>query len=163
MTLRLWRSTSWNTPLENTGPKTRKSLRFRFDNNVDQEVRRSCIEFGYWLRSEFCFPIRVTVYFKSKPTIKAMDGEEVSATFFEPFSKSDEPYIRIATGDYYELLEKWGKDRALGAILGSLAHELTHYFQWLNDVNSTDLNRERQADRYRQKILDMYSQIREHP
>lgn len=163
MVLRLWRSTSWNKTLETLDQTTRKGLRFRFDNNVDPEVRRSCIEFGHWLRSEFCFPIRVTVYFKSKPTIRAMDGEEVSAIFFEPFSKSDEPNIRIAVGDYYELLENWGKDRALGAILGSLAHELTHYYQWLNDVNSSDLNRERQANRYRKKILAMYSQIREHP
>lgn len=161
--MRLWRSTRWKITLETLEQTTRKGLRFRFDNNVDQEVRRSCILFGHWLRSEFYFPIRVTVYFKSKLTIRAMDGEEVSAIFFEPFSKSDEPYIRIATGDYYELSEKWGKDNALGAILGSLGHELTHYFQWLNDVNSTDLNRERQADRYRQKILNMYSQIQEHP
>lgn len=159
----LWRSNNWKQYAETSSQKARKSIRFRFKNNVNQEVRRACIEFGHWLRREFCFPLRVTIYFKSDPFIKAYDGEDVSATFFEPFSKNREPYIRIATGDYHKMLKEWGKDNALAAILGSIAHELTHYFQWLNNVNLTDSGSEKQASYYRKKILAEYSQTREHP
>jgi hypothetical protein len=58
----------------------------------------------------------------------------VSATFFAPFDKCVEPYIRVATGDYLELLEKNGQDNALAAFLGSIAHEMGHYYQWIDDL-----------------------------
>jgi hypothetical protein len=92
-----------------------------------------------------------------------MDGDKVSATFFQPYDKLTESYIKIAAGDYYDMLNKWGKDQALGAILHSIAHELTHYFQWINDVQLTDIGYERQASMCAKAILDEYSETREHP
>jgi predicted SprT family Zn-dependent metalloprotease len=74
-----------------------------------------------------------------------------------------EPYARIATGDYYDMLKEDGKDNALGGILHSIAHELTHYYQWINDVHLTDRGEEIQASRYASSIVFEYSQTREHP
>ena len=116
-----------------------------------------------WLRKEYFFPIRVSIYIKSRETIKAMDGERVSATCFIPDNKHIEPYIRIAAGDYYSILERKGKNNALAAILHSIAHELTHYFQWINDIEFTEIGIERQAIRYAGFILDEYKETREHP
>lgn len=142
----------------------RKGLRFRFDKKVDPEVRRACLEFGAWLRSVYFFPIRINIYYKSQYKVKALDGEYVSATFFGPFSKSQEPYIKISTGDYQELLSEWGKDNALVSIIVSIAHELTHYFQWLNDnLELTDATLEKQACYYGNKIFKEYAQTIEHP
>ena len=141
----------------------RRGLRLRFDSNIDIEVKRSCKEFGNWLRYNYIFPFRVPVYIKSSYYIKAMDGDKVSATFFQPYDKLTESYIKIAAGDYYDMLNKWGKDQALGAILHSIAHELTHYFQWINDVQLTDIGYERQASMCAKAILDEYSETREHP
>ena len=50
-----------------------------------------------------------------------------------------EPYIRVAAGDYLDLCDKWGKDSALTAILLTIGHELTHYFQWINALELTPI------------------------
>lgn len=67
-----------------------------------------------------------------------------------------EPYIRIATGDYYEMAEKWDNRTAIMEILRTLAHELTHYFQWVNHLQLTIIGEERQAKRYANLIINEY-------
>lgn len=161
--MHIW--TLWNqSMIHNQGDtKTRKGLHIRCEKGVDPEVKRALLEFGKWLRSEYVFPVRVTAYIKSTEYIKAMDGDLVSATFFGPFDKNEEPYIRLATGDYPAICSKRGKDNALASIIASLAHELTHYFQWLNDIKLTEIGIERQAKKYAIFILNEYSETREHP
>jgi hypothetical protein len=159
----MWTLENWKKYYKNGSVNVRSGIRLKFDKDVDSEVKRACKEFCKWLRMTYCFPIRVPIYVKSSYQIKSMDGELVSATFFEPINKFDEPYVRLATGDYYELLNCNGKDDALAAILSSIAHELTHYFQWINDVELTEIGRERQAKSYSNYILNEYSETREHP
>jgi predicted ATPase len=138
----------------------RTGLRIRCEQGVHPEVKRACLEFAKWLRKEFEFPIRVVVYLKKDYQIESKFTKElVSATFFAPFDKREEPYIRIATGDYRELLEENGQDDALAAILGSIAHEMGHYYQWIDDL---DLDEEG-AENNREYMLDLYAQTREHP
>lgn len=143
--------------------KHRRGLRLKFDKDVDPEVRRACKEFCKWLRSEYYFPKRVPVYIKSSEKIKTSDGDLVSATFFQPCDRNHEPYIRISTGDYPQLKKKHGQDIALAAILRSITHELTHYFQWINDIKLTEIGEERQATTYAKFILEEYAETREHP
>lgn len=40
----------------------------------------------------------------------------------------------------------------------SISHEITHYYQWINDVNLTNLGAERQAISYAEFVLDEYVQ-----
>ena len=160
--MHIWTITDWKTNLDSDANR-RTGLRFRYDKSVDPEVRRACIQFGRWLRSEYYFPLRVPVYVKGSKTIHTKNGENVVGTFFEPFSYSIEPYIRIATGDYEILKEARGKDNALATILASLAHELTHYYQWINNIQLTPIGRERQATSYSHYIIYEYSLTREHP
>ncbi|MFP5110654.1 hypothetical protein ACSU6B_28700 [Neobacillus sp. C211] len=142
----------------------RQGLRIRCEQCVHPEVRRACLEFGKWLRKEFEFPIRVVVYLKKDYEIKSQaDNELVSGTFFGPFDKNEEPYIRIATGDYLELLEEDGQDNALAAILGTIAHELGHYYQWIDDLELDDEEAEEEAENEREYMLDLYAQNRDHP
>lgn len=161
--MHVWTLDTWMKYYENGKYKTRSGLRLRIDKEVDLEVKRACKEFCKWLRTEYYFPIRVSIYLKSANLIKALDGDMVVSTFFEPASRCDEPYIRLATGDYLEMLSNNCKDNALAAIIGSIAHELTHYFQWINDVKLTEIGYERQARAYVQFILDEYAETREHP
>ena len=84
-------------------------------------------------------------------------------TFFEPYGYEKEPHIRIAAGDYPELLETRGRDDAMADMLASLIHELTHYFQWVNDLQLTDKGSERQADAYVTRILGEYATTCDHP
>lgn len=160
--MHIWTITDWQRNL-NDETIRRTGLRFRYDKSVDPEVKRACTQFAQWLRSEYYFPLRVPVYVKGGKTVRTKDGENVVGSFFEPFSYSTEPYIRIATGDYDVLKNAMGKDNALATILATLAHELTHYYQWINNIQLTPIGRERQAARYSNYIVDEYSMTHEHP
>ena len=161
--MHIWTLENWKKHYNLNDAKHRIGVRIKFDNNVDIEIKRACKEFMSWLRKEYFFPIRIPIYIKSSETIKALDGDRVSASCFIPDNKQIEPYVRIAVGDYYDMLKKRGKDNALAAILRSIAHELTHYFQWINDIELTEIGIERQAKKYADFILDEYAQTREHP
>lgn len=154
--------TEWEKNICNEN-QNRIGIRFRYDKNVDPEVKRAISQFAIWLRSKYHFPFRVQVYVKSGETIRTYDGDNVVGSFFEPTLFSDESYVRIATGDYNELVCSIGKDNALASILATLAHELTHYFQWINNVQLTDIGKERQAMRYAEYIVDEYSSFYDHP
>ena len=110
------------------------------------------------MRREFDFPIRVVAYIRSTEHIKAMDGDLVSGTFCWPYDRTEEPYIRVAAGDFHKLVEKWGKDNAFTAMLQRLAHELSHYYQWLNDLKLTPIGEERQANSYEYAIVYEYAE-----
>ena len=142
-------------------PPARKGLRLKFDKEVNPEVRKACKEFAKWLRGKYYFPIRVPLYLKASKRIKSLDGDFVVGTFFCPDYCYDEPYGRIATGDYQELIEERGQYNAIAEILLSMAHELTHYYQWVNRLELTLNGEERQAKRYAYLILDEYAQTRE--
>lgn len=159
--MNIWTINNWEIIYKDRS--IRKGLRLRSDKEVDYEVRRSCKEFCNWLRTQYYFPVRVPVYLKSARRLKAMDGDIVCGTFFEPGDIFEEPYIRLATGDYEEMQKKYGKDDALAAILRTMAHELTHYFQWINQIELTPLGAERQATHYSRLILYEYAETREHP
>ena len=159
--MHVWTLIKWEKTYVNSGVRT--GLRLRCDKDVDPEVKRACKEFCNWLRENYYFPIRVPIYLKSTERIKGKDGELVSATFTGPYNKYLEPYIRVSAGDYNELLEKNGKDNALAAYLVSIAHELTHYFQWINDLKLTEMGEERQANQYSYFLLDEYAETRDHP
>lgn len=159
--MNIWTASHWKKKYINSN--VRKGLRLKSDLEVDDEVKRACKEFCKWLRINYSFPIRIPIYLKSSYKIKAMDGDMVYGTFFEPDNFLIEPYIRIATGDYYEMLKKYGKDDALASILQSIAHELTHYYQWINDIQLTERGYEQQAKRYAEIILSDYAETRDHP
>lgn len=161
--MNLWKCDDWSNFVDYSYEWHRSGLRLRFDKGVDKEVKRACIEFCKWLRTQYFFPKRVPIYFKSSEFIYSQAHEKVSATFLGPYDKKLEPYIRISTGDYLKMEKKWGKDNALAAILGSIAHELSHYFQWLKDINFPSAKEERQALYYKRKIIEKYAEIREHP
>ena len=159
---RLWAFCNWSHG------EYRCGVRLRFDQGVDPEVRRACKQFVNWLREWYEFPVRVPIYFKNKKQIKSRSGELASATFFGPFDLTQEPYIRVAVGDYPDLLAARGQDDALAAILGSICHEMTHYFQWIKQHDlwgnpMFDAKRERQALYYADVILDDYACYVDHP
>ncbi|MBJ8069588.1 hypothetical protein BWGOE4_16160 [Bacillus mycoides] len=161
--MHIWTLTNWEKYYNLEEKRNRTGLRLKFDTDVDPEVRRAIKEFCKWLRREYFFPIRVPIYVKTSYKIKTMDGELVYGTFFGPFDRNVEPYIRISAGDYYDTVQKNGKDKALGYYLVTIAHELTHYFQWINDIKLTRIGYERQATAYSGYIIDEYKGTREHP
>ena len=157
---RLWTHKNWDMYFKE--PR-REGIRLRFEKDVCPEIREECIQFVQWLRKEYQFPMRVVIYVKSAEQIKAMNGEMVSATFFGPYDLMQEPYIKVATGDYEENAERWGKEDALRANLCSIAHELTHYYQWIKRHEEWASGKradyfERQALYYAEKIVEDYEE-----
>ena len=88
-----------------------------------------------------------------------MRGDRVSASFFAPYDRNVEPFIRVATGDYLRLKKERGRDNALAACLNSLAHEFVHYQQWV----ATGEISERGVIRRAQSIVDRYAMTTDHP
>lgn len=156
--MHIWYLRNWENLINLTADGYRCGLRMRFDAGVNENVREFCKKFAKWLRKEFFFPIRVSVYIKKDYRIKAKDGEYVVGTFLWPAEYGTEPYVRIATGDYQDLKEKRGEEEAMWAILGSIAHELTHYFQYVNGISLTKIGEERQATTYSDFILSDYDE-----
>ncbi|WP_195282372.1 hypothetical protein [Harryflintia acetispora] len=155
--MHVWTIERWEKFYCDTDNFYRKGLRVHIQKDVDLRVKDAVKDFSKWMRVNYYFPIRINIYIKSSKFIKAQDKTRVSATFFEPEDRYQEPYARIAVGDYYDMLEKYGPNSALAAILGSIAHELTHYYQWINNLLLTDMGRERQATMYSKYIVHEYA------
>jgi len=128
-----------------------------YSHGIDLSVRYHLDQFAKWLRKEFEFPLRVNIYVKKERRIKAVDGEMVVGTFWKPNSYKEFPYIRLATGDYPELVASLGQHKAILAILHTFAHELTHYYQHINNLNLSVIGEERQATTYANDIIWEYS------
>lgn len=91
--------------------------------------------------------------------IITMRGDRVTASFFAPWDRREEPYIRIATGDYLQLRKERGRDNALAGYLNSFAHEFVHYQQWV----ATGEIGERGVVRRAEGIVDRYAMTTDHP
>ena len=122
-------------------------------------MRAALVRFARWLRREYEFPIRVPVYLFPSEQIVTMHGDRVSASFFAPFDRRVEPFIRIATGDFPQLRRELGRDNALAAFLQSLSHEVVHYQQWV----ATGETSERGVIRQATHIVERYALTTDHP
>lgn len=159
--MHLWTIENWVKIYE--GQKIRSGLRVRHDPGVHPEMRGAIMRFVAWLRTEYYFPMRVTVYVKASEYVRASDGEEVNGVFFGPYDPLLEPRIRVGSRDYPKNSIKRGRDNALAAVLYTLAHELTHYFQWVNQIKLTERGEEWQATFYSNIIVQEYAEIVKHP
>ena len=66
------------------------------------------------------------------------------------------PYIRIPARIEPWLREEEDDLDIYYTILGSLVHELTHYFQWVAELDQTDSASERQANYFRFRIIEQF-------
>lgn len=141
----------------------RSGLRLHCDKTLDSQVKRACKEFCAWLWANYTFPLRVNIYLKDSDRIRASDGELVYGIWYKPYDKYKEPYIKVAAGDFKKLLKERGRDNALAVYLFDIAHQLTHYFQWINSLKLTEDAEESQAERYSRMIVYDYAEVKEHP
>jgi len=103
-----------------------------------EEVRSAFIRYAKWLRRKYDFPIRVAVYLSPRALLTTMDGGKAVASFFAPFSRTVEPYIRVATGDYLAVKLEHGRYSALASFLASLSHEGVHYQRWIRTGGTSE-------------------------
>lgn len=148
-----WKAKNYKEIYNDSGVRT--GISFRFEKGVHEDIKALFNDFAKWLRKNYAFPVRVAVYVKESETVTLRNGS-VAWGSFRYFDTYDEPYIRIPAGDYSEQAELVGKESAAYTILSSLVHELTHYFQWVNQFEQTDRGSEWQANYYRYRIIDLY-------
>ncbi len=148
-----WSAKNYKKIYDNSDVRT--GIALRFEKGVHSDIKSLFTDFTKWLRKNYYFPIRVAVYVKESKTVTLMNGS-VAWGSFRYFDTFDEPYIRIPTGDYSDRAEIEGEEIAGYTILSSFVHELTHYFQWVNQFEQTDKSSERQANYYRNRIIDLY-------
>ena len=127
-----------------------RGFSLRFEKDIDPEFRQLCLRFAAWLRRHYAFPVHLNIYIKNCKTITLMDGKQAYGGF--RYFETKPPYIRIpAQFDPRELAD-WEDIEIYYSILGSLVHELTHYYQWTAEMEL----RESQANYYRFRILRQF-------
>ncbi len=135
---------------------SRSGLRLRFEKGVATELRETFLRFADWLRMVYEFPIRITVYIKNSDFIVASDKDMVAGTFFGPYDKEQEPYIKIAAGEFTKERERHSHREIAYDFCAVLAHELTHYFQWVGNQTLSKRGEEWQATFYANRVVYEY-------
>ena len=160
--MRIWTSGRWKHIIPQRFLKYNNRVEINCAYGVDRDLRSSIYLFISWMKNHYQFPMPITVYIVNKRYIYAADGDRVVGTCYQPASFEDEAYIRIAVGDYSDLLKR-GRDNAIASILYTLAHEITHYYQWINGSHLPTILSELQAEQSAKRILRLYAMTREHP
>lgn len=161
--MHIWTIQKWINHVPKTYICEKSYIRIRSDKGIDVDLKTACRNFVLWAKKEYYFPLPIRIYLKSQETFRAFDGDDVVGAFFEPSDYLSLPYIKVATGDYLKMVDLYGRDDAIATILTVIAHEMTHYFQWVNGLSLTDRGRERQAIQYSHFILAEYAETRDHP
>jgi hypothetical protein len=125
----------------------------------DPTVGGALIRYAAWLRRNYRFPVRVPVYLLPSDQFATIEGKIAEMSFFAPFDRAQEPYIRIATGDYPSLRRQKGRDHALAAFIAWLNHQIIHYWQWVE----TGATSERGVARRAIGLLHEYEKSVDHP
>ncbi len=151
----IWKLETWRTN-EQVISRERGGLYLHFERSVDCELRSGCMEFARWIRKRYLFPVEVNLFFVGDDQVKALDGEMTDMTFWKPDFFSEDPYGRLAVGDYLKNVKELGKESAMESVLDSMAILLTFYYQWLNGINLTERGEVRQAHRVASTVLEQY-------
>ena len=113
-----------------------KSIYLHFTGEVNMDLRKEIQSFLRWIRKKYVFPKKLNVYITDEAYVLTfIDEELVTASIFFPDNEKENPLIRVSTGDYSSTLNERGRFIAVCSILASIAHEITHYYQWLRDAN----------------------------
>lgn len=136
----------------------RKGLRIR-GRRGNPAVRSAVLRFAKWLRLHYDFPMRVPVYLLPGEHFTTIEGKKSVASFFYPHDRTEEPYIRLATGDYNKLRKQYGRDDALAMTLESMARQVIRYQDWVFKGKLNDKTRGERAKR----IMNAYSKAVDRP
>ena len=161
--MHIWTLERWKRHMDSSRVSPRSRVRIVFDKGINEELKQACRDFVVWVKAEYYFPVPLCVRIKKQRILGTQDSDEAVGTFWEPVDHTTLPHIRVAVGDYSEILKELGRDDAIATILTVIAHEMTHYFQWINAIPLTERGRERQAVQYSHFVIDEYALTREHP
>ena len=121
-----------------------------FDDTLLDELN----SFIAFLRRRYYFPVRLNVLFcKTKAFKHSVDDHTYYGAFYNMDDEKRKIYPRISIAAHVN------KYHTLQDVLFSLAHEITHYYQWyfLEEDKRTSRSLETEANKWAKYILDLYS------
>jgi hypothetical protein len=128
-------------------------VRCKFSIDFNESARKEIENFIKFIRINYYFPIRLNIsFFEKTHFVSDVDGHKYYGIFYDGDSaKKAYPKIHIAG--------KLTKGNPIYEILLSIAHEITHYYQWyfLEDIKRTDRSLEIEANKWAKYILHSYS------
>lgn len=133
----------------------KKGLYTHVHPHIHPFIRREILLFTKWLRACFEFPIRVHVHIFNAKRILSRSNELCYGICFIPDDPNEDVSVYIA-GGYKDDGDLQNLRNFTWTTIGTLAHELGHYYQYINLVSLTDRGREWQATYYAHKILSEY-------
>lgn len=133
---------------------TNQGIFFHYQPGIDPELKRRFLNFSRWIRRNYLFPVRLNVYVLNCEKVKLRNGAMVYGTF--RWYPKRPPNIQIPSAVEPEVKEELPMEEIYDAVLSSLVHELTHYFQWASGAKQSNAISERQANYYRFRIIDQF-------
>jgi hypothetical protein len=130
-------------------------LRIDIHPHVHPFICRELRIFCRWLRASYDFPVRVHIYVPNAKKILARDRILCYGTCFVPDDPNDHVSIHIA-GGYKDAGTFQDLQNYTWTTLTTLAHELGHYYQYVNQVELTKRGTEWQATYYANQIMNEY-------
>ena len=145
----------WNEfKINNVCTLDNKGISLIFEKGIEADLKKEYILLVKWLRTNYVFPVHINVYILNSEKVKLLSGTLAYGSF-RWFPKRN-PRIKIPSLINYKNFEDYTTGEIYDNVLSSLIHELTHYYQWIKNLEQTDYASERQADYYRYNILDKY-------
>ena len=127
-------------------------LRCKYPINFDAQTKIGVSSFIRFIRKKYYFPIRLCVEFFDKTHfVNTVDGHKYYGIFYDgDAQKNIYPKIFIAS--------RLAESNPLEDVLFSIAHEITHYYQWyfMEDTERTDRSLEIEANKWAKYILHNY-------
>lgn len=120
-----------------------------FDPAIAEEIK----SFIAFLRKYYYFPIRLNILFCNTEGFKHhIDNHTYYGAFYDMGDEKKRVYPRIS------IAANVTKNNSLQDVLFSLAHEITHYYQWyfMEDNERTDRSLEIEANKWSRYILNNY-------
>ena len=128
-------------------------VRYKFFDGFDEQTKNQITDFIFFLRKKYYFPIRLNIVFCSEDSFKHhIDNHKYYAAFYGMDDENKKTYPRISVA------AKITKNNSLNDVLFTIAHEITHYYQWyfLEEDIRIDRSLEIEANKWSAYILDEY-------
>lgn len=138
--------------------KLETGLVIKYDKGINSDVKKAVEKLEKWLIKEECwFPVKLTIYVEKGEKVIASNGEEVYSLEYFSYDFRDDFYIKIATGDYEDILkERQNKNDALAPYIYDIIKSLTFYYQWINGFRRPWFLKRINAKKYADYIFDDY-------
>ncbi len=149
-----WIDKEHRTYYKNSSKASGIRVKFKaYENIFDDSTAEGIKKFIAFLRKKYYFPIRLNVLFCDTEAFRHhIDNHTYYGAFYSMDDEKRKVYPRIS------IASKVTEKNTLENILYTLAHEITHYYQWyfFEEGKRTDRSIESEANKWSEYIFNLY-------